>query len=458
MLDAVLKHLAAHTDAALGRLQELLAIPSISTDPTYAEHLQRGADWVVHALREAGLEADIVATAGHPIVLGRTRQARPGRHVLFYGHYDVQPPDPLEAWTSPPFEPTVRDGNLYARGASDDKGPVCCFIEALRAWQAVDGGPPVNVTVLIEGEEEIGSVNTSRYVAEHHRQLVADPADTVALISDTTMWNRETIAITYGLRGALFFDVQLHGPKRDLHSGLYGGILANPANRLTAVLGRLFDDQNRVTIPGFYDDVLPLDATDRARWAELGFDDRKYLADVGVEQPCGEAGYDTLERKWVRPACDINGLYGGYGGEGAKTIIPAFAGAKVSFRLAPNQDPQKIAAAFCKWLESNEVGGCRWQITDLGHAYPVVVPTDSPQLAATSRAIEHITGQAPVLVREGATIPIVADFKKALGIDSLLVGFGLESDCIHSPNERFALDRFQLGSRVHAAILAELAR
>ena len=458
MLEAVLKHLADHTDDALARLEELLAIPSISTDPAYAEHIQRGAEWVARALRNVGLDADLHATDGHPIVIGRSRVKQAGPHVLFYGHYDVQPPDPLDAWTSPPFEPTIRDGNLYARGASDDKGPICCFIEALGAYHAVNGGPPVNVTVLIEGEEEGGSINTSRFVARHKHELVEDPADSIVLISDTTMWNAETMSITYGLRGMLYMDVQLHGPSRDLHSGIYGGILANPANILVGVLGGLFDEANRVTIPGFYDDVAPLADAERQRWAALGFDDRKYLADVGVEQPYGEAGYETLERKWVRPACDVNGLYGGYGGEGAKTVIPASAGAKVSFRLAPNQAPEKIVAAFRQWLESHDTGGCRWQIDELGRAHPVVVPTDSPQLAATCRAIEALTGRQPALVREGATIPVVADFKNALGVDSLLVGFGLESDCIHSPNEKFALDRFRLGCRTHAAILAELAR
>ena len=458
MLEAVLKHLADDTDGALTRLTQLLAIPSISTDPAYAEHVARGAEWVAQALRDVGLEAGLHATDGHPVVIGRSAPVADTPHVLFYGHYDVQPPDPLDAWTSPPFEPSVRDGDLYARGASDDKGPVCAFIEALRAWHAVNGGPPVNVTVLIEGEEEGGSINTGRFVTQHKDQLVADPANTVALISDTTMWDADTIAITYGLRGVLFFDVTLHGPKRDVHSGIYGGILANPANVLLRVLGGLFDDDNRVTIPGFYDHVPAPTAEERARWAALGFDEHQYLAEVGVEQPFGEAGYTTLERKWARPSCDISGIYGGYGGQGAKTIIPASAGAKVSFRLAPDQDPVTIAAAFRRWLESHDTGGCRWQIDELGRAHPVVVPTDSPQLAATCRAIEAVTGRPPALVREGATIPIVADFKNALGIDSLLVGFGLESDRLHSPNEKFALDRYHLAARTHATILAELAR
>jgi acetylornithine deacetylase/succinyl-diaminopimelate desuccinylase-like protein len=250
----------------------------------------------------------------------------------------------------------------------------------------------------------------------------------------------------------------LHGPKRDLHSGIYGGILANPATILTRVLGKLFDDDNRVTIPGFYDDVLPLTDDERQRWAKLGFNEREYLAGVGVNEPFGEAGYETLERKWVRPSCDVNGIYGGYAGEGAKTVIPATAGAKVSFRLAPNQDPAKIAEAFTAWIQSHDVGGCRWEILDHGHADPVVVPTDSPQLAAAERAIEIATGKRPVMVREGATIPVVADFSRILNLDSLLIGFGHTDDCIHSPNEKFDLSSLTLGARTHAVLLAELAK
>jgi len=255
----------------------------------------------------------------------------------------------------------------------------------------------------------------------------------------------------------LYMDLQLHGPDRDLHSGVYGGILANPANILTRVLGELFDDKNRVTIPGFYDDVLAVTDDEHVRWSKLGFDEKAYLGNVGVDTPFGEAGYETLERKWARPSCDINGIYGGYGGEGAKTIIPASAGAKVSFRLAPDQDPERIAVAFRAWLESHDVGGCRWQIEELGRAHPVVVSNNSPHLASACRAVEAMTGKTPTLVREGATIPVVADFKNHLGVESLMVGLGLEGDRIHSPNERFEIGRFHLGCRIHAAILAELA-
>lgn len=457
MIDAILKHIAADQPAAVERLKALLAIPSVSTDPAYANDVKRAADWVTDALREAGLNATAHPTTGHPVVLAHSsRDAAPAGapRVLFYGHYDVQPPDPIDLWKTPPFEPTVRNGKIYARGAVDDKGQVVTFIEALRAWKKVGGRLPVHVTALIEGEEECGSSHLHDFLIAHQKELAAHD---IVLISDTALWSRETPAITYGLRGLQYFDIQLHNSNRDLHSGVYGGTLANPATILTQVLGRLFDEQGRVTIPGFYDDVLPVTDAERQQWATLGFDEKEFLGAIGVDMPWGEAGYDTLERRWARPSCDVNGLYGGYGGAGAKTVIPSFAGAKVSFRLAPNQNSKKIAAAFDRWLRSHDVHGCRWQINDLHGAEPVIAPTDSPWVAAAQRAFNRTAGRKAVLVREGATIPVVIDFKRVLGLDSLLIGFGLEDDCIHSPNEKFDLDCFALGCRTHAALLAELA-
>ncbi len=456
MLDSVLQHLDTDQDHAIDRLKQFLAIPSVSTDPAFAMHAPRAADFVADALRNAGLDATIHATPGHPIVLAHTpaNQSPPDApHLLFYGHYDVQPPDPLDEWTSPPFEPVVRDGAIFARGASDDKGQVACFLEALHAWKHAHNRLPIRVTVLIEGEEECGSGNLRPFIESHRKQLTAD----VAAISDTLMWDPQTVAITYGLRGLLYFDVQLHHTNRDLHSGMYGGTLANPANVLTNVLGRLFDDCHRVTVPGFYDDVIPPNEGERQRWSELGFDEGEFFARVGAQQPHGETGYSTLERKWARPSCDINGLYGGYAAPGAKTIIPAFAAAKVSFRLAPNQDPGKIAEAFTDWLKSHNTHGCRWQITQFGAADPVVVASDSPYITAAAQAIEHCSGHPPVLIREGATIPVVADLKQVLGIDTLLIGFGLAGDRIHAPNENFKLASFTLGCRTYAALLDKLS-
>ncbi len=458
MLKPVLQHLQTQADASVQRLCDFLRIPSVSTDSAYAEHVQEAAQWVRERLTQAGLQTSLQASTTHPIVMAHNADDPDllpnAPHILLYGHYDVQPPDPLELWETPPFEPTIRSDAIYARGASDDKGQVCCMLEALAAWKQVHGHIPIRVTVLIEGEEECGSGALHQFVHEHQEDLKAD----VVIISDTTMWDKNTIGITYGLRGLLYYDLKLHGPSRDLHSGMYGGVLANPCNELTAVLGKLFDDQHRITIPGFYEDVLDLTDAEREQWEELNFDAKEHcLKPVGVEQPHGEAGFTTLQRKWARPACDINGLYGGYGGKGAKTVIPSFAGAKVSFRLAANQNPKTIAKAFEDWLDSHDVHGCRWERTHLGDATPVVVSQDSPFMTAASKAIEDASGKLPVLVREGATIPVVGQFKQDLGIDSLLIGFGLVDDSIHSPNEKFDLKCFHLGCRTHAALIAQLA-
>ncbi len=456
-LTAVLDHLAATRDAALERLKDLLAIPSVSTDEAYTPHIAKAAQWVADALRACGLEVAIHPTQGHPVVVATTPDnlaPADAPTVLFYGHYDVQPPDPVEKWDTPPFEPTIRDGAIFARGASDDKGQVYCFIEAVRAWYETTGRLPCRVKVLIEGEEEIGSTHLPPFIEANRELLAAD----VVVISDTAMWDRDTVAITYGLRGLLYFDIQLHGPSRDLHSGIYGGTLANPATMLTQVLGRLFDSDHRVTIPGFYDDVLPLSDAERQEWNALNFDAQAFLGEVGVTQSFGEAGYEFLERRWARPAVEICGLYGGYMGQGAKTIIPAFAGAKVNFRLAPQQDPARIAQSFVDWLHAQDVHGLTWKIEEFGRATPVVVSRTSPHVAAASRAVSTVTGKPPALVREGATIPVVADFKKMLGLDSLLIGFGLHDDRLHSPNEKFELTCFDLGRRTHAALLYELGR
>ena len=458
MSDTVSMQLERSRDEAIERTKDLLRIESVSTDPAYAVQIRSAADWAAAHLRDSGLSPQILPTDGHPLVHATTpddRVADPNApRVLFYGHYDVQPADPVEQWTSPPFEPTVRDGQLFARGACDDKGQVMTFLEALRAYHDAGEKLPCPVTVLLEGEEECASVNLANALERYRDQLAAD----VVLIADTDMWDARTPAITYALRGMLYFDIQLHGPNRDLHSGMYGGAIANPATRLTQILGGLFDGNHRVNIPGFYDDVQTLTREERTQWSQLEFDEDELLRSIGMSQPFGETGYTTLERRWARPACDINGLYGGYGGEGAKTIIPSHAGAKVSFRLAADQDPDKIGRAFRKWLEAHDTRGLRWQISELGRANPVAIPTDSPWLAATSRAVEQTAGLKPVLQRSGATIPVVAHFKRILGIESIMLGFGLASDKIHSPDEHFGLDRFELARKTHARLLRELAQ
>ncbi len=450
MLNAILTHLQTNGDQALDRLKQFLRIPSISTDPAYADDCRAAADWVAGQLTQCGLEAAVEPTDGHPAVVARTAETIPGApHVLFYGHYDVQPPDPLEQWQSPPFEPTVRDGRIYARGACDDKGQVMTFIEALRAWHEVGQRIPVNLTVLIEGDEEGGSIAMERFVEKNAERLQAD----IALVSDTAMWDPNTPSIIYGLRGLLYMEVKLHGPGRDLHSGVYGGTVANPATELARVLGELFDENHAVTIDGFYDAVRPLSDAERAAWKKLPFDETQYAESIGLNALHGEAGFETLERRWARPSCDVNGLYGGYGGEGAKTVIPAMAGAKVSFRLVADQDPRKIADAFVQWFEQRTPPGCRWEFINHGTADPVCVANDSPWVARAAEALRQGTGCEPVCVREGATIPVIGTFKHVLGLDTLLVGFGLNDDNLHAPNEKFDLRCFEMGCRTHAVLL-----
>jgi acetylornithine deacetylase/succinyl-diaminopimelate desuccinylase-like protein len=458
MSQSALKQFEQNEAAAIERLNAFLAIPSVSTDPAYQPHIEAAAHWVADRLREVGFEPAIMPTEGHPVVLAHTTDAQvqnpQAPRVVFYGHYDVQPPDPVEKWSSDPFEPTQRNGAIYARGACDDKGQVSTFLEALRAYHEAGEKLPCHVTVLIEGEEEMGSKHLPGFLDQHAEQLRGE----VAVISDTAMWGDGTPAICYALRGLLYFDVQLHGPSRDLHSGIYGGGIANPATELVKVMGRLLDENHRVTVPGFYDDVQAVADEEMQRWAGLDFDEQQFLQSIGLTEPHGEAGFGTLARRWVRPSCDINGLYGGYMQEGAKTVIPTHAGIKVSFRLAADQDPDKIADAFTNWLHSHAVGGCRWQITEHGRAYPAAVPTDSPWLEAAKAALSDSAGQKPVLMREGATIPVVGDLKRRLGLDSLLIGFGLNSDNIHSPDEHFALDRFRLGARSHIALLQQIGQ
>jgi len=458
MVSAALTQYDANEKNAIDRLSRFLTIPSVSTDSAHKQDIDDAAQWVADRLREIDLSPQILETAGHPVVWARTEKqhvADPDApRVVFYGHYDVQPADPVDEWTTEPFTPTQRDGAIYARGACDDKGQLSMFLEALRAYYEAGEKLPCHVTLLIEGEEEMGSKHLPAFLDQHAEKLKGD----VAVISDTAMWGEGTPAICYALRGLLYFDIQLHGPSRDLHSGIYGGAIANPATELVKVIGRLFDDDHRITVPGFYDDVQHVTAYEKQRWQALDFDEARFLQSVGMHQPRGEAGFDSLERRWVRPSCDINGLYGGYMKEGAKTVIPEHAGVKVSFRLAANQAPDKIAKAFHDWLRSQDVGGCEWEITEHGRAHPVAVPTDSPWLDAAKKAIAQSAGQEPVLMREGATIPVVGDLKRKLGLDSLLIGFGLDSDNIHSPDEHFGLDRFRLGTRSHIALLQQIGQ
>jgi acetylornithine deacetylase/succinyl-diaminopimelate desuccinylase-like protein len=455
----VLDHIGSGLDEAIDRLKALLRIPSISTDPAYNDRTREAAEWLVADLASIGFDASVRDTAGHPMVVAH----HPGPdgddvpHVLYYGHYDVQPPDPVELWHSDPFEPAVVDGprgrRIVARGAVDDKGQLMTFVEAFRAWQSVHGALPVRVTVLLEGEEESGSESLEPFLTAHRDELGAD----VCVVCDTGMWDIDTPAITYMLRGMMYEQVTLHGPGHDLHSGVYGGAVVNPINALCRILSELHDEYGRVQIPGFYDDVRELSDEERAQWEALGFDERGFLDTAGLATPFGESGRSTLERVWSRPACDVNGIWGGYTGEGAKTVIPAHASAKVSCRLVADQDPVKIREGLLAFLEQRTPPDCRWETRSFGNSGAIRVPTDSPYLAAAARGLEDVYGTRPVLMGCGGSIPVVGSIRRILGFDSLLVGFGLDDDRMHSPNEKFELRCFEQGIRSHAAILAHLA-
>jgi acetylornithine deacetylase/succinyl-diaminopimelate desuccinylase-like protein len=454
-VDPVLQKLEADLEPALARLDALLRIPSISTDPAYDKDVQRCAAHMADDLASIGFDSGVRQTAGHPVVIGH--HPGPGGanvpHVLYYGHYDVQPPDPLELWESPPFEPTIVDGphgrRIVARGAVDDKGQLMTFVEAFRAWHGVHGSLPIEITVLLEGEEESGSPSLDAFLEANRQELAAD----VCVISDTGMWDIDTPAVTYMLRGMVYMEVTLHGPSHDLHSGMYGGAVVNPANELVRILGELHDAQGVVQIPGFYDDVFTLGAAEAEQWSKLDFDEAGFLAHAGLKTPVGEAGRSSLERIWSRPCCDVNGIYGGYTGDGAKTIIPAQASAKLSCRLVPDQDAEKVRDGIAAFFTQRTPPDCRWEITSHGASPAVRVPTDSPHLEAALAALRATYGRPAILMGCGGSIPVAGSIQRILGYDSLLVGFGLDDDRVHSPNEKFEVRCFEMGMRSHAAML-----
>ncbi len=458
LCDAVDREFAQSTK----RLCDFLRIPSVSTDPAFDGETRRCAEWLVDALRALGFTAEAANTIGHPMVVahhpgvGPDAASRP--RVLYYGHYDVQPADPLELWTSPPFEPAIVDGprgtRVVARGAVDDKGQVMGIVEALRAWHALAGGPPCPVTLMIEGEEESGSKSLEPFMHEAKDRLAAD----VCVVSDTGMWDVTTPAITTRLRGLVYMEVTVHGPTRDLHSGMYGGAVPNPINVLAQILAGLHDDERRVTIPGFYDGVGELPASTKAQWESLGFSDSEFLGEIGLSAGFGERGRSTLERTWSRPTCDVNGIFGGYTGKGAKTVIAAHATAKVSFRLVSKQDPAKIARAFEEFVRSRLPVGCSASFESHGANAAIEVSESSRYLAAADAGLKAVFGKAPLLIGTGGSIPAVGSIQRILGMDSLLVGFGLDDDCVHSPNEKFELACYQNAIRSHACILREFAQ
>ena len=464
-VEMLLQEVERGFDASTTRLCDFLRIPSISTDPAYDQDTRRAAEWLVQELRGLGYDAEACKTIGHPMVVahhpgvGDDAAKRP--RILYYGHYDVQPVDPVELWTSPPFEPAIIDGprgkRVVARGAVDDKGQVMGIVEALRAWHALAGGPPCPVTLMIEGEEESGSRSLEPFLHEAKARLAAD----VCVVSDTAMWDINTPAITTRLRGLVYSEVTVHGPTRDLHSGMYGGAVPNPINVLTRILADLHDDQRRVTLPGFYDGVGEPPASTKAQWESLGFSDAEFLGDIGlaacVEHGFGEAGRSNLERTWSRPTCDVNGIFGGYTGKGAKTVIAAHATAKVSFRLVSKQDPEKVAAAFEAFVLARLPAGCRAEFERHGINPAIEVSETSRFLGAADRGLRRVFGKAPLLIGTGGSIPAVGAIGRILGMDALLVGFGLDDDCVHSPNEKFELECYRNAIRSHAVMLCEFA-
>lgn len=458
-LEPVLAHLAANLDSSVERWQALLRIPSVGTDPAHDADTRRAAEWLVGELRQMDFDVSLRATAGQPIVVGHHPGPAGGApHVLYYGHYDVQPADPLALWDSPPFEPTLVEAEhgprMVARGAVDDKGQTMTWLEAMRAWHRVHGTLPVRVSLLIEGEEESGSPSLEPFLREHAGELEAD----VCVVSDTNMWDVDTPAIATLLRGLLYTEIALFAAAHDLHSGLFGGAVPNSLNVLTRILAQLHDDDGRVQVPGFYDDVAEPSVDEARTIAALPFDEAGFLNSAGLSRPWGEAGRSTLERIWTRPTCDINGIWGGYTGPGSKTVIAAEARAKVSFRLVPDQDAGKILAGLRTFLAARTPPDCRVELTTHATAAALRIPTDSAYVQAARRALDRTFEHPAVLIGMGGSIPAVEAIKRLLGMDSLLMGFGLADDRVHSPNEKFELCCFARGIQAHARLLAELAQ
>lgn len=446
-------YLTANRSAFEAQLEALIRVPSVSAQPEHDADTRRAATMVRDDLAAMGLDAALIETKRHPIVYSEWLGAPGKPTLLVYGHYDVQPAEPLEPWLSPPFEPTVRDGNLYARGATDDKGQMFTHLKAAEAWLKTTGRLPVNVRFLIEGEEEVGGAGLEAYVAENASRLACD----FAVISDTSQFAPGIPAITYGLKGLAYFELLVQGANRDLHSGTFGGAVANPINALCAILASLKGPDGRIRIEGFYDGVRPLDDWERAEFAKLPFSEADFQHDLGVTALFGEESYTTLERKWARPTCDINGIFGGYAGPGPKTVLPGKAGAKLSFRLVPDQDPRVVDRLFREHVARVCPPGVTYEVITHHGAPAVRVDVDTPGVHAAVRAIEAGFGTKPVFMREGGSIPVVGLIKQHLGVDTLLLGWGQNDDNLHGPNEKFSIADFHRGIKSAAHLLAELA-
>ena len=451
-LQTVLAAADSELPASLQRLFSLLAIPSISTDPAFAEHCRQAADWLATDLAAIGFDASVRPTPGHPIVVAHDLSAD-GPHVLFYGHYDVQPVDPLSLWDNPPFEPKLIDGldgqRIAARGASDDKGQVMTFVEACRAYRRTHGKLPIKVTILLEGEEESGGANLPGFIAANTAELTAD----IALVCDTDMWDSQTPSVTTMLRGLVGEEVEITCANKDLHSGMFGNAARNPNQVLAGIIASLRDADGRVTLPGFYDDVAELPPQVKAQWDGLGFDESAFLAKVGLSIPAGEKGRSVLEQVWSRPTLEINGMIGGYTGDGFKTVIPSKASAKISFRLVSNMDPQKIRNSFREHVRARVPGDCTVTFREHGGSRALTVPAEGPFLKGALDALTAEWDRPAVITGSGGSIPVGGEFKRILGLDTLFIGFALNDDRIHSPNEKYEVRSFSKGIRSWIRIL-----
>jgi acetylornithine deacetylase/succinyl-diaminopimelate desuccinylase-like protein len=454
MTNTVVDFINLHRDRYVDELKAYLAIPSISALPAHHGDVVRCAEWTAEELTRIGLaNVKLFDTPGNPVVYGEWLGAAGAPTILFYGHYDVQPVDPVDLWTSPPFQATVRDGEIYARGAADDKGQVFMHLKAIEAHLKNGGTLPVNIKLIIEGEEEVGSANLDNFIRANKSLLGAD----VVVISDSAMFDRGVPSICYSLRGLVYCQIDLRGTKSDLHSGVFGGAVVNPNMALAQILAQMKDRGGRVKVPTFYDDVRPLSDAEREAWKKLPFNEKKYRKDLGAPKLFGESGYSTLERVWARPTLEVNGMLGGFTGEGAKTVIPAVSMAKVSMRLVPDQDPDKIAKAFEEYVRKVAPKSVEVKVTRLHGAKPWLTEYDSPYVQAAGRAIEKGFGRPPVFCREGGSIPVVSTFQAELNLPSVLFGVGLPDENAHAPNEKLDLDNFHNGVVASAILYGEIA-
>jgi acetylornithine deacetylase/succinyl-diaminopimelate desuccinylase-like protein len=454
-MNNVIDFINTHRDRYVDELKQYLAIPSISALPQHKADVRRTAEWSAEEMRRIGLQnVRLIETPGFPVVYGDWLGADGAPTILFYGHYDVQPVDPVDLWESPPFEATVRDGELYARGAADDKGQVFMHFKAIEAHLKQNGRLPVNMKIILEGEEEVGSANLDNFVKAHRDELKAD----VVVISDSPMFDRGIPSICYGLRGLVYFQIDLRGTKSDLHSGSFGGAVANPAFVLANILAQMKDRGGHIKIPGFYDDVRELREEERDQWKRLPFNEKRYAKELGAPKLFGETGYSTLERVWARPTFEVNGILSGFTGEGAKTVIPAVAMAKVSMRLVPNQDPDKIAQLFEDHIKKVAPKTVEVKVTRMHGGKPWMTEFDNKFVQAAGRAIEKGFGKTPVFNREGGSIPVVATFQEILGLPSVLFGVGLPDENAHAPNEKLDLGNFHGGIIASAYLYDEVAK